>query len=118
MQNDLRLAIWVTALLALVIAGLTLMPSVPGPAMVNGQDKINHFIAFAALSLPISMARPRWILAAAVVMTLFGGLIEIIQPYVGRGREFGDLVADMLGIAAGAGLGLLGNRLLRRLRNA
>jgi VanZ family protein len=49
-----------------------------------------------------------WITAVA-----FGGLIEIVQPYVGRGAEWADLVADGLGAALGVSLGLFIRKILR-----
>lgn len=114
MHMNLRLAIGLTAFLALTIAVLTLLPATPGPqAILPHQDKLHHFIAFAALAFPIAVARPQWVWTAGLIMLIFGGLIEVIQPYVGRGREFADLVADGVGIMAGSALGLFVNRLLR-----
>lgn len=118
MQNDLRLALGLTALLALIIAVLTLMPATAGPpVLLPYQDKLHHFLAFAALAFPIAMARPQWVWQAGVVMLIFGGLIEVIQPYVGRGRELADLLADGAGIVVGTGLGIATNRLVRRWRS-
>ncbi len=37
---------------------------------------------------------------------LFGGAIELIQPYVGREGEWADFVADVIGIGCGVVLGL------------
>lgn len=37
---------------------------------------------------------------------LFGGAIELIQPYVGRGRELADFGVDAVGVINGATLGL------------
>lgn len=95
------LAWGLTALLVLVIAVLTLMPSsqAEGPPT---PDKLYHFIAFAALVVPLSVVYPRhvgWIVAGAVA---FGGAIEVIQPHVDRGAEWLDLLADLLGAIAGA----------------
>lgn len=84
-----------------VISGLTLMPAsqAAGPPT---PDKLYHFIAFAALAMPLCAAYPRriwWVVAGAIV---FGGMIEVIQPMVGRGAEWLDLLADALGAVAGA----------------
>jgi VanZ family protein len=100
-HRRLPLAWGLTALLGVVIAVLTLMP----PSQTEGPpapDKLYHFIAFAALAVPLSMARPRyiwWIVAGA---TAFGGMIEVIQPYMDRGAEWLDLLADLLGAGLGA----------------
>ena len=74
--------------------------------MGPGTDKLYHFIAFTALVFPCALLFARtlnWVLPAAL---LFGGAIELIQPYVGRGGELADFVADALGVFIGAALGL------------
>ena len=95
----------VTAVLSILIAVLTLLPP-SGPAGLPGSDKLYHFVAFAALIMPISLLYPRaliWMLPAAI---LFAGAIEVIQPNVGRAGEWGDFLADTYGVVIGATLGL------------
>jgi len=101
-----------TAVLAIVIAVLTLAPSLRPPD-IGGPDKLYHAIAFGALILPCATLYPRsliWLLPAALA---FGGAIEIIQPWVGRSGEWADLVADAVGIAIGVPTGLGGHAWLR-----
>jgi VanZ family protein len=103
-------AVSLTAVLAVTIAYLTLMP-VSMPQSVPGSDKLHHLIAFAALTLPCAALWPRallWLLPAAV---LFGGAIEIIQPGIGRSGEWADFYADVAGVSLGMILGLSLNRL-------
>ena len=98
------MAIFATGILAVAIAYLTLTPQ--SLNMGPGTDKIYHFIAFTALVFPCALLFARtlnWVLPAAL---LFGGAIELIQPYVGRGGELADFVADALGVLIGAALGL------------
>ena len=98
------LAIFATGALAVAIAYLTLTPLQVGLDL--GSDKLYHFIAFAALVLPCALFYAPtliWVLPAAI---LFGGAIELIQPYVGRGGELADFGADALGVLIGATLGL------------
>ena len=97
-------AIFATGALAVAIAYLTLTPLQVDLDL--GSDKLYHFIAFAALVLPCALLYARtliWVLPAAI---LFGGAIELIQPYVGRGRELADFGADAVGVVIGAALGL------------
>ena len=97
-------AIFATAILAAAIAYLTLTPQ--NLDMSLGSDKLYHFIAFVTLVFPCALLFARtlkWVLPAAL---LFGGAIELIQPYVGRGGELADFVADVLGVFVGAALGL------------
>ena len=78
-------AIFATAILAAAIAYLTLTPQ--NLNMSLGSDKLYHFIAFTALVFPCALLFARtlnWVLPAAL---LFGGAIELIQPYVGRGEN-------------------------------
>ena len=100
------LALLATALIAAVIAYLTLTP--PRPEASDGllSDKAYHVIAFAALILPGSLLYLRsliWLIPAALV---FGAAIELVQPYVGRSAEMADLFADGVGVACGLLLGL------------
>lgn len=100
-----------TALIALLLCIATLSPSVPAVAPPGfGVDKVQHFIGFALLAMPLGYAYPRWTWAVIGGATLFGGAIELIQPLFGRGCEVADLIADGLGAATGA----LAMRALRR----
>ena len=94
-----------TLVLGGLIAALTLAP-ISGPDM-PGSDKLYHVLACAALACPLTFARPRFMVPVALAVVLYGGLIELIQPYVGRSREWADLFADALGAMSGAGLGAL-----------
>jgi len=91
-----------TLTLALIIAVLTLMPVSAGPEGPPGLDKLSHLIAFGALAVPLSWYYPANWRAVALAAFAYGGLIEIVQPYVGRRAEWADLLADGLGALAGA----------------
>lgn len=87
----------------LAIAGLTLdptAPSLPGPDIVF-LDKLWHALAFFGWAMLVRMAwrSPGWVVLGLAV--LFGGVIELAQPLVGRDAEWADLAADLLGAAAG-----------------
>lgn len=90
----------VTAVLAVVIAVLTLAPMpAGGPA---GSDKIYHILAFACLAFPLPLVRPRWTVWVILSVIAYGGAIEVIQPFFGRQAEWADLVADGVGAILGA----------------
>lgn len=98
------MAFKLTLCISLAIAALTLTPpGASGPGM-PGFDKLVHFLAFAALTMPMAYTRRfpmMWIVLAGAS---YGGLIELIQPYVGRSAEWGDWLADGLGAFLGAWL--------------
>ncbi|HTT83222.1 MAG TPA: hypothetical protein VMF67_07060 [Rhizomicrobium sp.] len=66
-------------------------------------DKAEHFAAFYTLTLLATAAFPRTSLAAiAVLLSAFGGFIELVQglPIVGRDCDIWDWVADTIAILA------------------
>ena len=68
--------------------------------------KLLQFGAFALLVLPCSLLRPRsfvWIIPFALI---FAGVIEAVQPQIGREREFLGFLVGILGVGFGMALGL------------
>ena len=96
-------ALLLSALLALGIGYFTLTPN---SGTLTSSDKLDHLLGFAALLLPPALLYRHalyWLLPCAIA---FGGVIEIIQPYVNRNGEWGDFWADAIGAILGASLGL------------
>lgn len=105
--------IWLVSTLAIavLIGVLTLTPTPHLPRSDYQLDKLAHMAAFFGLVFPTAALWPRvtaWIGLAAV---LYGGAIEVIQPYAGRSAEFADLLADGIGV----GLGIVLGTTLRRM---
>ncbi len=101
-----RLALRVVfALLAAVVGVLGLLPN-PDAVPSSGWDKLDHAGGFAALmfiALPAHLGRT-WRVALALVA--YGGAIELLQMHVpGRSAEWGDLLADAIGVALGWAVG-------------
>lgn len=97
----------ITLALAIVIGLLTLTPLAELPPPPPGSDKLHHFLAFAALSVPLIAYQPPAALWLLPLTTLYGGLIELTQPHVNRWGEWGDFWADTAGAIAGMCLGLV-----------
>jgi len=113
-------------LLLAILTLFSLLPDPPGPKNpVPGLDKAEHFLAWGVAGfflLPLFLpGRPggasgggrKALLWVIVFASLYGGAVELIQPFCGRSRELSDLAADLLGAAAGGGVFLLLDRHFR-----
>ena len=99
-----RVVAWVTIILAVLVAGFALTPVTPPPG-APGSDKLHHFVAFAALVSPCAVMFPRALIVVVPGAILLGGLIEVVQPAVGRQKEMMDFLADTCGVGIGLVLG-------------
>ena len=88
--------------LAIGYLSLTPLPQLPD---IPGGDKLHHLVAYALLAFLASLSRRniKEILTILTAVIIYGGLIEMIQPYVNRYGEFNDFLAN----GAGAVLGVL-----------
>jgi VanZ family protein len=98
--------------IAVVIWG-ELKPSGQGP---EGWDKVLHFTAYFGLAgiATLALGRARTAAWAGLALAAFGGILEIVQGFVGRDAEWGDEFANIVGVCVGLAAGLLTLQLLRR----
>lgn len=81
---------------------LATLPLDHQPEITPFNDKGNHFIAFATLTILILYGYRVSYLKASILMLLYGIWIEITQLFiVNRYAEVMDIVADAVGIAIG-----------------
>jgi VanZ family protein len=75
-------------------------PELSGPLM---WDKLDHFIAYFGLALLSTLAwgRRRSLVWLFLGLVALGGGLEILQTLVGRDGEWGDFLANDLGILTG-----------------
>ena len=60
----------------------------------SGTDKAHHLVAYFFLAFPSGLIKPnKWVL-----FIIFGGVIEMIQPYVKRYGEWLDFFANTIGV--------------------
>lgn len=99
--------------LAVVIWG-ELKPSTHGADMI--WDKLLHFTAYFGLAsiATVALRGRRSAVWAAFALAVFGGILEIAQGFVGRDAEWGDELANIVGVCFGFAAGLLTLQLLRR----
>ena len=112
-RAQLAAAILFWPAIAVVVWG-ELKPSTHGP---EGWDKVLHFIAYFGLAsiATLALGRRKAALWAAFALAVFGGILEIVQGYVGRDAEWGDELANIVGVCAGLAAGLLTLALLQRI---
>jgi hypothetical protein len=80
---------------------LCLMPSPPKPLSFDYADKLEHLATYALLMLWFGQLGRRWL--AAALLILMGVSIELLQGMGGvRMFEWGDIVANTLGVGLGA----------------
>lgn len=107
-----RSGLALSLIMAVAIAWAMLMPLPPRPHMPAGIDKIYHFLAFMALVFPVIVTetdRWTWVVPSAIA---YGGLVELMQPVVGRSGDWLDFGASVSGVLAGAALAeILHNRI-------
>jgi VanZ family protein len=104
---DIPLTLIVTAVLTVAM----LWPIHQPPPAPDGTDKIVHLIAFAALAFPLARTGRIGLVPVFVGTSVFGGLIELIQPSFGRSADMQDWIADIVGAVLGILLALLYRRL-------
>lgn len=87
---------WLVALVVLVLALLPVAPHLP----TTGWDKVNHVLAFAVLAALGQWSYPRGTAAVLLSLLAYGCLIEALQALTPhRSAEWGDLLADGIGLA-------------------
>ena len=110
---------WRSTLVLLLIATLVLALVPAPPSRIDtGWDKFNHVLAFGTLAFCLCMSLP-WSLRGRpwglLGLLAYGGAIELLQRLTpNRQGEWGDLLADAVGIVLGAAFGLVLLRLLSR----
>ena len=92
----------------LVVVGYLALTPKPLVGLESGLDKVAHLLAFTSLAFSGYLGFPasRGIRTALLFGLLaYGGLTEVLQLFVpGRSSEWGDLLADGIGIVFGMGL--------------
>ena len=94
----LRLVFWFCGGSFFVLALLPTSHALP----TTGWDKSNHMLAFLTLTLLGLLAYPAKPLAMTISLVAYGGLIEVLQSFTPtRSAEWGDLLADAVGVGIG-----------------
>tara|TARA_B110000977_G_scaffold59128_1_gene80264 strand:+ start:15 stop:413 length:399 start_codon:yes stop_codon:yes gene_type:complete len=93
----------VTIILFVIITLLSFAPiQLRGSFGPIGVDKAYHVLAYFCLVIPIAILRPRLTIWVALVIMVYGGLIELVQYLFGREPSWGDFIANGIGAIVGA----------------
>jgi len=111
-QQIPALSDWLTLLWGAVIGYLSLSPISALPALSNS-DKLEHFTAYCVLGFLGTLSRRSkyGTFSMLIAIIIYGGAIEVIQPYVNRYMELGDFIANTCGALLGASVGTVSNRI-------
>ncbi|MEL7014096.1 MAG: hypothetical protein AAFO72_12550 [Pseudomonadota bacterium] len=87
-----------------LITAASLLPSqsAGGP---GGMDKLLHLLAYAVAVMPISQLPHRKRIAFGIGVLVWSGVIEFVQPLVGRTASLLDFWANAVGILLGLFVG-------------
>ncbi|MDG1725526.1 MAG: VanZ family protein [Emcibacteraceae bacterium] len=107
---DIPLTLIATTILTVAM----LWPIHQPPPAPDGTDKLVHLIAFAALAFPLARTGRVSLITVFISASVFGGVIEVIQPSFNRSADLWDWIADITGVIFGIGCGLLYRRLRQR----
>lgn len=96
-------ALFVTLLVAVLI--LSLLPAPDAPQLLSWQDKIEHFVLFAALTWLGLLAWAGRTLGVAATILVYGVAMELAQSMTAyRVGDYLDWIADALGVAIAVGV--------------
>ncbi len=98
-----------SVLALVIITGLSLLP-LPALPAVPGTDKTLHLLSYAALAFPVSVATKRSAMFVLPFYAGWSGALELLQPFVNRQGEWLDFAANVAGLAVGAAIGILVQR--------
>lgn len=118
-NSDIVAGYTLSGVIAVTATVLMLMPDSPGPpAPFVGLDKIAHAMTFFLVLIPILSVRPAAWIWLVPLAAAYGGVIELIQPFFGRGRELGDFIANIVGITLAIPVGRVLHRRFSKRRKA
>lgn len=112
-------AAWLITMSAVTLLSLAPISLDGYPGDADWWFAAGHALAYAVLMLlTTGLLRQIWrslafrqaVFVAATATILFGGFIELVQPYVGRQRDFTDFIINTLGVTAALVFLLLARR--------
>jgi len=97
----------------ILITFLSLYPLPELPKEI-GSDKIHHLIAYCSLTLSITIVQPNHYKKLILFFIIYGGFIELVQPYFNRYSEFLDFFYSTAGVFISLIIGYFFNKYLKK----
>lgn len=94
----------ITIILLISILILSLIPIARAPEF-HQNDKAYHLLTYFLLAFPSGLKEPRKFVVFILFFVVFGGAIEMIQPFLNRSGEWLDFLANCIGIILGFSCG-------------
>ena len=69
--------------------------------LTHHSDKLGHLLAYGSLIFPAALRKPRYFLWIFMSLSVWSGVIEILQNHVGRQGDWLDWLANTLGLSMG-----------------
>ena len=103
----------ITLINLIIITVLSLYPLTELPE-VGGSDKIHHLLAYCSLTFSIALIQPEHFKKFIIFFIIYGGFIELIQPYFNRYGEFLDFIYNTIGVFISLIIGYLFNNYYKK----
>ena len=84
---------------------------ISNPLELPELEKIFHFFAYFFLALFLGIKKPNQSILFILFYMVFGGLVELVQPYVNRHNEWFDFIVNNIGIISGFFVGVFINNI-------
>ncbi len=99
-----RLGLALAAVLAVFLGVAALLPGELLRPYLPQDGRVAHALGLFLIALLITASYPQswgWVLGLGSVL---GAAVELVQPVFGRGAQWADLMADIVGLVLGIGL--------------
>ena len=96
-----------TIVIGMVLTLALLFPIEKQPLSASENDKLAHLLGFSALAFPLAQSRRIALYHVFIVVSIYGGVIELIQPTFNRTADIYDWLYDMIGAFLGICCGIV-----------
>ena len=96
MRSNFDISLTIIMILTLTVT--MLWPMENSLPVLEGSDKLVHFLAFGALVFPLAYTGSFESTSILILASAYGAIIELSQPTFNRNADLSDWIADTLGV--------------------